>query len=128
VSISESKNGGKNAAPGQSAEVNVAADIEEALDFLDSEEYQDVGGPNPHTGSATAGINTAQALQQKDPTAIKPQHKRGSRPQKTVREPTKKVSTPLEEEKSKKTGTIWLTMLGIVTLIFLVILFLYKMG
>lgn len=114
--------------PDQSAEVNVAADIEEALDFIDSEEYQDVGVPNPHPGSATTGINTAQALQQKDPTAIKPQHKRVSRPQKTVREPTKKVSTSLEEEKNKKTGKIWLTTLGIVALIFLVVLFLYKMG
>ena len=128
MSISEKNNGGKEAASRQSADVNITTEIEEALNFLDSEEYQDVGVFVSDTKPSTTGINAAQVPQQKDSTALEPQHKKGFHPKKNEKEPTKKAPTPLEGEKNKNSGKIWLLTLSVAIVIFLAVLFFYKRG
>ena len=43
----ESKEGERDKVPGQKAEEYAVSDIEDALNFLDSGEYQEVGHPTP---------------------------------------------------------------------------------
>ena len=116
MSISEPKNGGEGVAPGGLPGVSAGADIEEALDFLDSEEYQDVGMASAHRTPSTTGSDPAQASRQNDAPAIKPQHEKVVPPQ--------KVGS--EGAKSKKTGKVWLLIVSIATLLFLAVFFLYK--
>jgi len=126
MSISETKNGEKKAAPEKSTEIHVPDDIEEALSFLDSEEYQDVRGPIPDTEPPNTRVYTAQSPQPKGSTVIKPQPKKISRPAPIGKEPTKKGPIPVKGEKSKKSGKIGLLILSIAALVVLVIFFLYN--
>ena len=125
MSISESKNERKKAAAAQSVEARVDADIEEALGFLDSEEYQDVRSSAPGKETPDTGTHSAQSPQQKSSTVIKHQSKKKPRPSPVEQVPTQEDSAPLEEEKNKNSGKIWLLIMSIAILISLAILFLY---
>jgi hypothetical protein len=128
MSISESKNGEEKATTRRSAKGNVTVDIEEALSFIDSEEYQGVRDAIPAADTPIARIQTAQPPQQKSSTDIKPRPKKTHRPSPVRKEPTKKGATPVKGEKSKKSGKIWLLTLSISVLVVLAILFFYTMG
>ncbi len=143
--VLESENGGKNTAPGQPGEACAGSDIENALNFLDSEEYQEVKRPIPHTidepkkpcvgkvhhdisKPLIAEIDSIKVPKQ-DNSAIKTaQYGKAPPPPRIETTPPKNTSGPLNGSKGKSPGKTWFVCLGTAALIFFAILVLYKMG
>ena len=141
----ESKNGGKNIAPGQPEEACAVSEIENALNFLDTEEYQEVGRPIPQTidepkkqcavkshhdvsRSLTAEIDTIKFPKQEDSDIKKAQYGKVPPPPRIETKPSKIASEPLNGSKGKTSGKTWLFCFGAAALIFFTILVLYEMG
>ena len=145
MSVLESKNGGKNTAPGQTGEASAVSDIENALNFLDSEEYREVGRSIPHTtdeskkqraGKAhhdvskplTAEIDPIKFPKQEDSAIKTARYGKAPLPSRIETKPPKIAPGPLNGAKGKTSGKTWLFCLGTAALIFFAILVLYEMG
>ena len=134
---------------GQPADGTAISDIENALNFLDSEEYQEASQPIPHTknklnkqGDGEPHRDAAKPFPSElDPVifptkVIYPRQEDsatkttpgGKAPSRMEKKPTKGASVPLIEPRSEKSGKIWLLLLGTAVLIFLAILLLHEMG
>lgn len=139
----ESKKGGEDWESGQSAEGGTAiSDIENALNFLDSEEFQEVHQPISHTKNKlknqsvgktnhdaskalTSGIDSVKFPKQKDSTIKTAQRRQVPLPPQIEKKTTKITPEPLDRPKSQKSGIIWFLCLGTAALIFFTILALY---
>jgi hypothetical protein len=124
----ESKKGEKGRVTVQSADKDVGQDIENALGFIDSEEYQEVPPPIPGTNPSTSGIGAVQPTQQKDSNTLKPGDKEALRPREIEKGPVKKTVTPPHGKEAKKSGKMWLFFLSVTILVLLAIFFLYWAG
>ena len=124
----ESKKGGKDRVTVQSADKDVSLDIENALDFINSEEYQEGPPPIPGTNPSTSGIGAVQPTQQKDSNTLKPGDKETLCPRKIEKGPVKKTVAPPHAKEVKKSGKMWVFFLSVTILVLLAILFLYWAG
>ena len=128
MSDPESKKENNRIVPKQSAEKSIVSDIEEALNFLDSEEYQEESQPVSHIKPSPSKVAPIQSPKPKDATPIRPRHNMASNIQKIEQEPIKNPSTPSNPTKGKKeSGKQWVLYLGGI-MILLAIFILYKMG
>lgn len=126
---SEEKKEEKETASKQSTEKDVISDIEEVLNFLDSEKYQEVRQPVPSTGPSTIEIAPVQSPRKKGPTPERTHPKTVSGPRKVEKEPIKKRLMPSNRTTGKKkSGKIWFLCFGATILIFFAVLILYKMA
>ncbi len=121
----ESKKENNEAIPKQSAENRIVSDIEEALNFLDSEEYQEESQPVSRIKPSPSKIAPVQSPRPTDATPIRPQHNMASNIQKIKQEPIKNPSTPTTGK--KESGKRWVLYLGGIVIL-LAIFMLYKMG
>ena len=136
----------KDAISGQPVKGTSALDIENALSFLDSEEYKEVRQPVLHEkddlkrhGAGEKRHNTSKPLtseidsvkfsKQKDSTNRTTRRGEASHPPPIEKKPVITTSgRPLDGPKGKKPGKKWLVCLGTAALILLAILVLYQMG
>lgn len=143
--VLESKEAGKGTAPGQPGEESAIPDIENALDFLDSKEFQEVRKPIPHTKnefkkqcvgeathdaskSLTSKIESIKLPKQEDSTIKTARCGKAAPPPHIEKQPQKTAPGPLNRPKGKTSGKIWFFCLGTAALIFFAILVLYGMG
>lgn len=124
----ESKKGEKGRATVQSADKDVGLDIENALGFINSEEYQEVPPPIPGKNPSTARTGAVQPTQQKDSNTLKPGEKAELRPRKIEKVPVKKTVAPPHGKEVKKSGKMWIFFLGVTILVLVAIFFLYWTG
>lgn len=121
------------------------SDIENALDFLDSEEFREVRKPIPHTKNeikkqcnGEVPCDASKPIRSKI-DSIKPPKQENStikagpdgtaRPSPRIKkEPPKIASGQLNRPKMKTSGKIWFFCLGTAALIVFAILVLYGMG
>jgi len=130
--------------PGQPAHETNTSEIENALNFLDSEEYQEVRQPIPRiipeSKKQTAG--KTQHHDASKPLATEPESVISSRqedstiqkarlgkvPPRTEKKPIKNSSESQNRPEGKKSGKFWFFCLGTAVLILFIILILYAMG
>lgn len=124
----ESKKGEKGRATAQPADKDVGLDIENALGFINSEEYQEVPPPIPGTNPSTSEVGAVQPTQQKDSNTLKPGDRTALRLRKIEKGPVKKTVVPSRGKEVKKSGRMWVFFLGVTILAFLAIFFLYWAG
>ena len=139
----EAKKEEKSTVSGNSSKEPAFSDIENVLDFLDSEEYQEVSQPGPHTKNApkrqsigkarhdtskplSSEIGSVKSLRQQNPPIKTTEAGKIPHQPQIEKRPTKRAAKPLEKPKEKKSGKIWLLWLGAATLIFLAIFLLYE--
>ncbi len=104
----DSKKGEKDVAKGQAVGHDVGLDIENALSFIDSEEYKEAPPPVQQKNPPTPPSRTGKAIHQKDSPARKAGDERVPRHRKIEESPAPKTMTPRNVAKETKRGKMWI--------------------
>jgi hypothetical protein len=120
------KEGGKGKAKVKSVDQSVGLDIESALSFIDSEEYQEIPPQTPATNPSAPERRTVKPVQLEGSYMEKSADEKAPRPRKIEEGSVKKPITPQNGVEAEKRENKWLLWLGIAALIIFAALFLYK--
>ncbi len=120
------KEGENGKAKVKSVDQDVGLDIENALSFIDSEEYNEVPPQSPATNPSTPARHTVEPIQLEGAYAEKPGDEKAPQPRKIEENPVKKPVTPQNGVEGEKTGNKGLLWVGIAILFIVAVFFLYR--
>ncbi|MCF8127702.1 MAG: hypothetical protein K9N10_04240 [Deltaproteobacteria bacterium] len=105
---------------------SVGLDIESALSFIDSEEYQEIPPQTPATNPSAPVRHTVKPVQLEGSYMEKSADEKAPRPRKIEEGSVKKPITPQNGVQGKTTANKWLLWVGIAVLMVLAVFFLYR--
>jgi len=120
------KEGENGKAKVKSVDQSVGLDIESALSFIDSEEYQEIPPQRPATDPSAPARRTAEPIELQGSYGEKPEDEKAPRPRKIEEDSVKKPITPQNGAKAERRENKWLLWVGIAVLMVLAIFFLYR--